>query len=76
MRLLRVPYRLLFPAILLFCCIGVFTINNNASDVCLAAFFGLLGYLLIKLGCEPAPLAPGPRARPDDGGHTCGARCS
>jgi len=58
-RLLRVPYRLLFPAILVFCCIGVFTINNNASDLFQLVVFSGLGYLLIKLGCEPAPLILG-----------------
>ena len=58
-RLLRVPYRLLFPAILVFCCIGVFTINNNVSDLFQLVVFSGLGYLLIKLGCEPAPLILG-----------------
>jgi len=55
-KLLSVPYRLLYPAILLFCCIGVYSLNNNAIDVGLALLFGLLGYLFIKLDCEPAPL--------------------
>jgi putative tricarboxylic transport membrane protein len=55
-RLLTVPYRYLYPAILLFCCIGVYSLNNNVFDVALAVFFGLLGYLFLKLGCEPAPL--------------------
>ncbi len=55
-RLLTVPYRYLYPAILLFCCIGVYSLNNNVFDVALAVFFGVLGYLFIKLGCEPAPL--------------------
>jgi putative tricarboxylic transport membrane protein len=55
-RLLRVPYRLLFPAILLFCCIGIYSVNNQVFDVVLTAFFGLAGYLLIKFGFEPAPL--------------------
>ncbi|MCC7271987.1 MAG: tripartite tricarboxylate transporter permease [Alphaproteobacteria bacterium] len=58
-RLLKVPYRLMFPAILLFCCIGIYSINNNPSDVLFAAFFGLAGYALIKLGYEPAPLLLG-----------------
>ena len=58
-RLLSVPYRLLYPAILLFCCIGVYSLNNSAVDVALALFFGLLGYLFIKLDCEPAPLLLG-----------------
>jgi putative tricarboxylic transport membrane protein len=55
-RLLRVPYRMLFPAILLFCCIGVYSVNSQTFDVVLTAFFGLAGYLLIKLGFEPAPM--------------------
>ena len=58
-RLLKVPYRLLFPAILLFCCIGIYSINNSTSDVLFTAFFGLCGYALIKFGFEPAPLLLG-----------------
>lgn len=58
-RLLRVPYRLLYPAILLFCCIGVYSLNNSLFDVVLSMAFGLLGYLFIKLRCEPAPLLLG-----------------
>ncbi len=58
-RLLTVPYRLLYPAILLFCCIGVYTIGSSAWDVVLTAGFGLLGYIFIKLDCEPAPLLLG-----------------
>jgi putative tricarboxylic transport membrane protein len=58
-RLLRVPYRVLFPAILLFCCIGVYSINNSAFEVGLTALFGLLGYFFLKAGCEPAPLLLG-----------------
>jgi putative tricarboxylic transport membrane protein len=58
-RLLAVPYRLLFPAILLFCCIGVFTVTNNAFDLLQLVLFSGLGYVLIKLGCEPAPLILG-----------------
>ncbi|MGE0719461.1 MAG: tripartite tricarboxylate transporter permease [Alphaproteobacteria bacterium] len=58
-RLLKVPYRIMFPAILLFCCIGIYSINNNPSDVLFAAFFGLVGYALIKFGFEPAPLLLG-----------------
>ena len=50
------PYRLLFPAILVLCCIGIYSLNNSATEVGLAALFGLLGYVFIKLGCEPAPL--------------------
>ena len=58
-RLLAVPYRVLFPAIIAFACIGTFSINFNAFDVFAIAVFGLLGYVLIKLGCEPAPLLIG-----------------
>ena len=58
-RLLTVPYRLLYPAILLFCCIGVYSINNASFDVVLTACFGILGYLCHKLDCEPAPLILG-----------------
>jgi len=58
-KLLTVPYRHLFPAILVFCCIGLFTLNNNNFDVYMAAGFGLIGYLFYKLGCEPAPLLLG-----------------
>jgi TctA family transporter len=55
-KLLTVPYRLMFPAILMLCCIGIYSLNNSATEVGLAVLFGLLGYVFIKLGCEPAPL--------------------
>ena len=58
-KLLTVPYRILYPAILLFCSIGVYTVNNTYIDVMLTAFFGLIGVLFMKLGCEPAPLLLG-----------------
>jgi putative tricarboxylic transport membrane protein len=58
-RLLTVPYRFLFPAILLFCCIGVFSISNSGFETALTAVFGLLGYVFSKLDCEPAPLLLG-----------------
>jgi putative tricarboxylic transport membrane protein len=58
-KLLKVPYRFLYPAILVFCCIGVYTVNNSPFDVLLTAGFGLLGYVFIKLGCEGAPLLLG-----------------
>ena len=58
-RLLSVPYRLLFPAILLFCCIGVFSVSNSAFDVVLAAAFGIVGYLARRARCDAAPLALG-----------------
>jgi putative tricarboxylic transport membrane protein len=58
-RLLKVPYRLMFTTILLFCAIGIYSINNNPADVYFTAFFGLVGYVLIKLGLEPAPMLLG-----------------
>ena len=58
-RLLTVPYRMLYPAILLFCAIGVYTVNNTSFDVMQTAFFGALGVLFAKLECEPAPLLLG-----------------
>ncbi|MBX9934136.1 MAG: tripartite tricarboxylate transporter permease [Methylobacterium sp.] len=58
-RLLKVPYRLMFPAILMFCSIGIYSINSLPTDVMFIAFFGVVGYALIKLGFEPAPLLLG-----------------
>jgi TctA family transporter len=58
-RLLTVPYRLLYPAILVFCCLGVYSISNSTFDVILTAFFGLLGYVFNKVECEAAPLLLG-----------------
>ncbi len=58
-KLLTVPYRMLYPAILLFCCIGVYSINNSAFDVYMTVLFGVLGYFCVKLECEPAPLILG-----------------
>ncbi len=58
-KLLTVPYRFLFPAIMCFCCIGLYTLNNSSFDVYIAALCGLVGYLFYKLGCEPAPLLLG-----------------
>jgi putative tricarboxylic transport membrane protein len=58
-RLLKVPYRLMFTTILLFCAIGIYSINNNPYDVYFTAFFGLVGYVFIKLGLEPAPMLLG-----------------
>lgn len=58
-KLLTVPYRWLFPAIVLFCAIGVYSTNNNTFDIWIVAIFGFIGYLFIKLGCEPAPLLLG-----------------
>ena len=58
-KLLKVPYRLLYPAILLFCCIGVYSLQNNVFDVLMTAIFGVLGWVFVKLECEPAPLLLG-----------------
>ncbi|CAO3405935.1 tripartite tricarboxylate transporter permease [Azospirillum largimobile] len=58
-RLLRVPYAFLFPAILVFCCIGTYSLKNDVFDVLLMAGFGVFGYVLKKLDCEPAPLLLG-----------------
>jgi putative tricarboxylic transport membrane protein len=58
-KLLKVPYRLMFPAILIFCCIGIYSINNRPGDVLLMAGFGMVGHSLYKLGFEPAPLLLG-----------------
>jgi TctA family transporter len=58
-RLLALPYRMLFPAIMLFCCIGVYSLNNSMFEVGLTALFGLIGYFFLKVGCEPAPLLLG-----------------
>jgi TctA family transporter len=58
-KLLTVPYRFLFPAIAVFCCIGAYTVNNNTFDVYMVALFAVLGYAFYWLGCEPAPLLLG-----------------
>ena len=58
-QLLKVPYRLLFPAIIVFCAIGIYSLNNSPVDVLFTALFGLLGYLFVKLGFEAAPLLLG-----------------
>ena len=58
-KLLTVPYRMLYPAILLFCCIGVYSLSNSVFDVYMTALFGFMGYVFIKLECEPAPLMLG-----------------
>jgi TctA family transporter len=58
-KLLTVPYRWLFPAIVLFCAIGVYSTNNNTFDIWLVGAFGVVGYLWAKLGVEPAPLLLG-----------------
>ncbi|MEV6302886.1 tripartite tricarboxylate transporter permease [Actinoplanes sp. NPDC051861] len=58
-RLLRIPYQVLFPMIVLFAVIGTFSLSRNPYDVYAIASFGILGYVLIKCGCEPAPLLLG-----------------
>jgi len=58
-RVLRVPYYMLFPAIMAFSAIGVYSINSNVFDMYSVAVFGLIGYVFFKLGCEPAPLLLG-----------------
>jgi putative tricarboxylic transport membrane protein len=58
-KLLSVPYRFLFPAIVLFCAIGVYSTNNNTFDIWMVAGFGMVGYTFMKLGVEPAPLLLG-----------------
>jgi putative tricarboxylic transport membrane protein len=55
-RIVSVPYQYLFPAILVFCGIGVFSLNNTEFDIYLMALFGVVGYLFVKLDCEPAPM--------------------
>src|SRR5919107_1215142 len=58
-RLLKVPYHVLFPIIIMFCCIGIYSINSLPTDVMWIAVFGVIGYVLIKFGFEPAPLLLG-----------------
>jgi TctA family transporter len=58
-KLLTVPYRFLFPAIVTFCCIGTYSLNNSNFDVFMCAIFSLVGYIFYKLSCEPAPLLLG-----------------
>ena len=58
-KLLSVPYKYLFPAIVLFCAIGVYSTNNNTFDIWMVGIFGFVGYTFFKLGCEPAPLLLG-----------------
>jgi putative tricarboxylic transport membrane protein len=58
-RLLMVPYRLLFPAIMAFSAIGVYSVNNSAFEIYMAAVFGVVGFVWMKLGCSPAPMLLG-----------------
>ena len=55
-RLLKIPYGILFPLILLFCLIGVYTVNNNVYEILIMLIFGVIGYVMRKTGFEPAPL--------------------
>ena len=57
--MVMVPYHFLFPAILVFCAIGVFSLSNTTFDVYFMAVFGLVGYIFRKLECEPAPMLLG-----------------
>jgi len=57
--LLKIPYHHMFLAILMFCAIGVYGVNNSVFDVYLAALFGAIGYVFVRLRCEPAPLLLG-----------------
>jgi putative tricarboxylic transport membrane protein len=58
-RMLKVPYDYLFPAIIVFCAIGIYSLNNSSTDVLFTAIFAILGYLFVKLGFEAAPLLLG-----------------
>ena len=55
----KIPFSVLFPAILFFCCIGTYSINNNLDDVYITAMFGFIGYMFMRLGLEAAPLMLG-----------------
>jgi TctA family transporter len=58
-KMIMVPYHRLYPAILMFCAIGVFSLNSSQFDIYLMALFGLFGYVCAKLNCEPAPMLLG-----------------
>jgi TctA family transporter len=55
-KLISIPYHFLYPIILGFCCIGVFSLNNSTFDIYMMAVFGLLGFAFRRLGAEPAPM--------------------
>jgi TctA family transporter len=57
--LLKVPYRLMFPSIMVFSCIGIYSTNNSSFDVYLASIFGVIGFVWVVLQCQPAPLLLG-----------------
>src|SRR5690242_17038005 len=58
-KLLQVPYRLLFPAIMAFSAIGIYSVNNSAFEIYLTALFGVIGFICMRLGCSPAPMLLG-----------------
>ena len=74
-RMIMIPYQFLYPGILVFCAIGVFSLKNTEFDIYFMALFGALGYLLSKLGGEPAPDAARIHPRPVDGRIPCAAPC-
>jgi len=57
--LLKVPYRMLFPAIIVFSCIGIYSLNNSPFELYLTALFGIIGFMWMKFGCPPAPMLLG-----------------
>ena len=57
--LLKVPYRLLFPAIMAFSCIGIYSVNNSSFELYLTSIFGIVGFVWMRLGCPPAPMLLG-----------------
>ena len=58
-QMLKTPYRMLYPSIVVLCCVGAYTLSNSTTDVILMAVFGVVGYVMVKLECEPAPLLLG-----------------
>lgn len=58
-KLLKVPYRLLFPMIMAFSAVGIYSVNNASFDIYLTALFGIVGFMWLKLGCSPAPMLLG-----------------
>ena len=66
-KLLTVPYRFLFPAIVVFCGIGLYTLNNSSFDVYIGAFFGIIGYVVLQARLRTGTAAAGLHPRSDDG---------
>jgi putative tricarboxylic transport membrane protein len=58
-KLLKVPYRMLFPMIMAFSAVGIYSVNNSSFDIYLTALFGIVGFVWLKLGCNPAPMLLG-----------------